>query len=254
MSTAPTPRVSAEMAYLLPMGVFLGLTFLGTYKGFYPASYALKTVIVAGLLWTFWRAYTRITWTHLGVGVLFGVLGVVQWIGTDKLLMSQMTVSVVKDDLGQDKRVVKDPLGFTRLMTDIRHEAFRPDEYFADSPVLLVLFLAVRLLGPTLVVPVMEELFWRDWLWRTIAAPNDFKLAKVGEYDAKAFWIIPLLFASVHVQWLTAVVWGLLIAWLLVRTKSLGACIIAHGTTNFLLGIYVLISWYGFGRNEWYFW
>jgi hypothetical protein len=34
----------------------------------------------------------------------------------------------------------------------------------------------------------------------------------------------------------------------LLKTRSLGPCIIAHGVTNFLLGAYVL--W----RHDWYFW
>jgi hypothetical protein len=59
---------------------------------------------------------------------------------------------------------------------------------------------------------------------------------------------VSLLFATVHVQWMTAIVWGLMIAALLVYTRSLGACIIAHGVTNFLLGGYVLFT------KNWYFW
>jgi hypothetical protein len=107
---------------------------------------------------------------------------------------------------------------------------------------------AIRLAGAVLVVPFMEELFWRDFLWRSILAPNDFKLARIGEWDWKAFLIVTLLFASVHIQWMTAIVWGVMIAMLLVRTRSLGACIIAHGVTNLLLGLYVLYT------GDWYFW
>jgi hypothetical protein len=39
-----------------------------------------------------------------------------------------------------------------------------------------------------------------------------------------------------------------LIGLLLIRTKSLGACIIAHAVSNFLLGAYVLYA------REWFFW
>lgn len=94
----------------------------------------------------------------------------------------------------------------------------------------------------------MEEYFWRDFLWRMVIAPNDFKLAKIGEWDWKAFAIVTLAFASVHIQWMTAIVWGAMIAALLVRTKSLGPCIIAHAVTNLLLGIYVLCT------HDWAFW
>jgi membrane protease YdiL (CAAX protease family) len=48
--------------------------------------------------------------------------------------------------------------------------------------------------------------------------------------------------------WLTSIVWALMIAALLVYTKSIGACIIAHGVTNLLLALYVLRT------RDWAFW
>lgn len=233
----PWDRVFYGWEYVLPMFTFLALTWAGgNWKGFFPASYVLKTIIVGAMLIWLWKRFTRVRWTHLPLGVLVGVIGVVQWVAMEKLFMSQ------------------DWLWWTRMIRDIRAETFRPYETFAESPALLWAFIAIRWIGPTLVVPFMEELFWRDFLWRNFAAPNDFRLAEVGEYDRSAFWVIPLLFAAVHVQWVTAIVWGLLIAWLLVKTRSLGACIVAHAVTNFLLGGYVLISHYAFGRDEWFFW
>ena len=109
-------------------------------------------------------------------------------------------------------------------------------------------FIILRWACAALVVPPMEELFWRDFLWREVQAPNDFKLASVGEWDWKALLIVSAAFSTVHIQWITAFVWGLMIGLLLVRTKSLGACILAHGVTNFLLGAYVLWT------HDWYFW
>ena len=230
-------RISIETAYWLPMGTFLVFTFIGaTWADWYATTYVVKTLAVAVLLAVLWRWYTRIRWTHLWLGAAVGVVGVVQWVGMEKLLMHFPG------------------LWWTRMIADVRPAAYRPDEHFAQHPWLLGLFFVVRWLGPTLVVPLMEERFWRDWLWRSFVAPNDFSLAEIGEYEPRAIYLLPLLFASVHVQWLTAIVWALLIAWLLLRTRSLGACIVAHGVTNFLLGAYVLASWYGFGRNEWFFW
>jgi CAAX prenyl protease-like protein len=86
----------------------------------------------------------------------------------------------------------------------------------------------------------MEELFWRDYLWRQILSPNDFKLAAVGTPNWTAILIVSAAFSFVHVQMLTAFVWGMMVASLLVYTRSLGACIIMHGVTNLLLGGYVL--------------
>jgi CAAX prenyl protease-like protein len=235
--TTQTPRrfsvlnfISDWWAYVIPMAAFMLFTWVGTLgKDWFPPSYVAKTLIVPVLLILFWHRYTQIRWNYWWLGIIVGVIGLVQWIGMEKILMSQSW------------------LFWTRLSSDIKNEAFDPTRYFS-SPARMWSFIAIRLAGATLVVPVMEELFWRDFLWRNIAAPNDFKLVQVGEYDSTAFWLTPILFASVHVQWLTAIVWGLLIAVLLVRTKSLGACIIAHAVTNFLLGLYVLHT------HEWFFW
>ena len=226
----------AEWAYVLPMGVFLGFTFLGgTWKDWYPSTYVAKTIVVALLLVLCWRYYTKVRWTHLGLGFVVGVIGLVQWVGMEKLFMSVPWLS------------------WTRMTNDIRAEAFRPYEHF-ESVATMWAFIAVLWAAVSLVVPVMEELFWRDFLWRTVASPNDYRLQRIGEYDKASFWGVPLAFAMVHPQWLTAIVWALLVGWLLWRTGSIGACIVAHATTNFLLGAYVLISWYGFGRDEWFFW
>lgn len=231
-SAAPLARaarrspVRDDIAYMLPMGAFLALTYVGsTWQSLFPASYALKTIVAAALLVICWPAYTRVRWTHWQLGVLVGVVGVVQWVGMEKALLALWP-------------------NYPRMGGG---EPFNPDMTFGDSW-LWWAFIAVRWAGPTLVVPVMEELFWRDFVWRSVSAPNDFKLADVGEKDWKAIAVVAGLFATVHVQWLTAIVWAMLIAWLLVKTRSLGACIIAHGVTNFLLGAWVL--W----QKDWYFW
>lgn len=222
--------VSDFWAYIIPMAIFMAFTVAGAkWKDFYPLSYVLKTVLVPVALFLLWPRYTTIRWNHWWLGIVVGVVGVVQWVGMEKLLMSQ------------------DWLWWTRMTRDVATEAFKPPEHFTTKWAMWS-FIAIRWAGATLVVPVMEELFWRDFLWRSLASPNNFKLVEVGEYDRSSFWLVPLFFAMVHVQWLTAIVWGLMIALLLVRTRSLGACIIAHGVTNFLLGLYVLYT------DEWFFW
>jgi CAAX prenyl protease-like protein len=218
-------RISDEIAYVLPMAAFLALTQVGVvWPATYPQTYVAKTVLAAALLIMLRRRYTPIRWNFAWAGVLVGIIGVVQWVGMEKVL-----------------------LHFFPHYPRPGSEVFNPMRQIAQ-PQLRYAFLAVRLAGAALVVPFMEELFWRDCLWRTIAAPNDFKLVEVGEWDGSAFIFVTLAFAAVHIQWMTAIVWGAMVAWLLVKTRSLGACIIAHGVTNLLLGVYVLYS------RDWYFW
>jgi uncharacterized protein len=228
----PRARSGDDLAYILPMFVFLAFTWLGTNDTFkrlvphaYPVSYAIKTLAVAILLAVFWRRYTPVRWNHWWLGVIVGVVGIFQWVGMQLLL--QKYIPFFR------------PSG----------EPFDPTAEFAGSPAMLYTFIAVRLVGAVLVVPVMEELFWRDFLWRQVLAPNDFKLAGVGEWGWAPFLVVSVAFAVVHGNWwLTSIVWALMIAGLLVYTKSLGACIVAHAVTNLLLGVYVLV------RRDWAFW
>jgi uncharacterized protein len=228
----PRARSGDDLAYVLPMLVFLVFIGLGANDTFkrlvphaYAVSYVVRTLAVAVLLAVFWRRYTPIRWNHWWLGVLVGVVGIFQWVGMQLLLQKYVP--------------------FFRPSGD----AFDPTAEFAGSPAMLYAFIAVRLIGAVLVVPVMEELFWRDFLWRQILAPNDFKLADVGEWGWAPFLGVSVAFAVVHGNWwLTSIVWALMIAGLLVYTKSLGACIIAHAVTNLLLGVYVL------RYRDWAFW
>jgi membrane protease YdiL (CAAX protease family) len=80
-------------------------------------------------------------------------------------------------------------------------------------------------------------------------SPVDFKLPKVGEFEWSALLVVSGAFALVHGNWwLTSIVWALMVGALLIYTKRLGACIVAHATTNLLLAAYVL------KYKEWAFW
>ena len=222
----PEPRSTRldDFAYALPMAAFLAFTWAGgRWESFFTLSYVLKTLAAGLLIVFFWKRYTRITWDYWWLGIIVGVLGIVQWVGMEKLVGPYYPHISPSTD------------GFNP------HTAF-------SSPAVMWAFILVRWAGAAIVVPFMEELFWRDWLWRTFIAPNDFKLAKVGEWDWKAVVGVALFFASVHPMWLTAIVWGLMIGGLLLWTRSLGACIIAHAVTNFLLGAYVQYT------QEWFWW
>jgi CAAX prenyl protease-like protein len=208
------------------MAVFLGFTWAGGHwPGFFVASYVLKTVLTALLLVLLWKHYTKIRWDFWWLGIILGIVGVFQWVGMEKALLHFWP-------------------NYPRLAGTV----FDPTVAFSSKTAMWS-FILVRWAGAALVVPVMEELFWRDYLWRSITAPADFKLAKIGQWDRGIpLLIVTLAFCSVHFEWMTAIVWGLMIGGLLVLTRSLGACIIMHAVTNFLLGAYVLLT------HDWKFW
>lgn len=108
--------------------------------------------------------------------------------------------------------------------------------------------LLFRTLRSMLVVPIVEELFWRGWMMRWIVNP-DFEKVPLGTYSASAFWITAVLFASEHgPYWEVGLIAGIAYNYWMIRTKSLADCILAHAVTNGLLSVYVIV--YG----QWQYW
>jgi CAAX prenyl protease-like protein len=98
------------------------------------------------------------------------------------------------------------------------------------------------------VIPVIEELFWRGWLMRWAMA-HDWQKVPLGAYRAGAFWLVALIFASEHgPYWEVGLAAGAIYGGWLVRTKSLGDCVLAHAVTNLALGIYVVAA------GQWQYW
>lgn len=109
------------------------------------------------------------------------------------------------------------------------------------------LLVAFRIAGAALVVPVMEELFWRSFLQRWVQQ-SDFLALDPARIGLKALLIASALFAVEHLQWLAGLVAGLAYGWLYIRTRNLWAPIVAHAVTNGLLGAYVVAT------GQWSFW
>jgi CAAX prenyl protease-like protein len=110
------------------------------------------------------------------------------------------------------------------------------------------LFLALRIAGSTLVVPIIEELFWRSWMMRWLI-DKDFLAVPASTYSAGAFWITAVLFASEHgAYWEVGLAAGIVYNWWFIRTRNLADCILAHCVTNGVLAIYVLAA------GQWQYW
>jgi CAAX prenyl protease-like protein len=106
---------------------------------------------------------------------------------------------------------------------------------------------AVRWIGAALVVPVMEELFWRSFLMRWIQHAR-FEGVDPRRIGLRAIVLSTFVFMLAHTMWLAAVIAGLAYAWLYVRTGTLWAPVIAHAVTNGALGAWVVAT------GRWQFW
>jgi uncharacterized protein len=109
-------------------------------------------------------------------------------------------------------------------------------------------FMLLRSVSSAILIPILEELFWRGWMMRWLIE-KDFLSVPLGKYVPSAFWIVALLFASEHgPYWEVGLAAGIVYNWWIVRTRNLADCILAHGITNAVLCVYVLAT------GQWQYW
>jgi hypothetical protein len=125
---------------------------------------------------------------------------------------------------------------------------FNPDT-FAAKPALYWLTLIVRFLRLVIVVPLVEEIFWRGFFLRFLIAEK-FETVSFGAFSWVSFAVVTLAFGFSHsmADWPAALVTGALYNLVAYRTKSLSSCVLAHGLTNLALGLWIV------GTKQWGFW
>jgi hypothetical protein len=129
-----------------------------------------------------------------------------------------------------------------------RAEGFDPS-VFGDSPWLYAGSLGFRFLRLVVVVPLLEELFWRGFLMRYLIN-HDFEKVPIGKFEPKAFALTAIFFALAHSgpDFPAALLTGVLYNWIACKTKNLSDCVLAHAVTNLLLGISIVAT------RQWGFW
>ena len=216
---AATPMLSrAAWARIVPFATYLAfivvadvLERLGVSAASLRWLYALKVGAVLVTLIMYWRDYTelqrwRVSPIQAGTAVAAGLLVLVLWVS---LTASWMVIGT--------------PGGF--------------DPRTAGQ--IDWLMVCVRIAGAALVVPVMEELFWRSFLMRWL---DDVNFERVDPRGVKpvSVLITVLLFAFEHNQWLAGIVAGLAYSLLYLRDRQLWSAIVAHAVTNLVLGLWIV--------------
>lgn len=107
--------------------------------------------------------------------------------------------------------------------------------------------IGLRMAGAVLVVPVMEELFWRSFVMRWIDR-RDFLALAPQNSSFRALALSSAVFALAHPLWFAGLIAGLTYGWLYRTTGSLWFPIGAHALTNLLLGAWVI------DQKAWGFW
>ena len=203
--------------YILPFALFAVCTYIGPLFSVSQAlMYPVKTIVVAFALILFWNAYKgEIKFTFSWLAVLSGVVVFVVWV-----LMEG-------------------------LYPQIGYSEFNPFNQASNSG--LYVLIAFRMAGASLVVPVMEELFWRSFALRFVMK-SDFKSIPLGEFAWFSFIFVSVLFGFEHHRWLAGILAGLVYAGVLYKSRNLFVPILSHAITNLLLGAYVLAT------HQWSFW
>ena len=129
-----------------------------------------------------------------------------------------------------------------------RTSGFDPT-YFATSGAAFAVTVALRFLRLVVVVPIVEEIFWRGYLLRVLI-DEPFIKVPVGAFSWLSFAIVTAGFCLKHqaADWPAAILAGALYNLVAYRTRSLSSCILAHAITNLLLGLYVMRT------GQWGFW
>ncbi len=207
------------LPYVLPFMVYACLTYAGPLMGLAAGpAYILKTLAVFISLCVFWPKFRHEIRPFLDLNaVLAGITAFILWVGLEGAYPL----------IGQTK-------------------GFNP--WQAGSANGWALGIAgARLTGAALVVPVMEELFWRSFALRFLME-KDFSRVPLGAFSWFSFIGVSIAFGMEHHRWLPGILTGMLYAILLYQKKNLFSPILAHGVTNLLLGIYVLVN------GAWQFW
>jgi CAAX prenyl protease-like protein len=188
--------------------------------------YPVRVGVLCAVLWIFSRDVIDLRVKRWLATIALGIAVFAVWVAPDLLIPGYRHHWLFENALTGSLR--------SSLPTDLRDNLF---------------VLVFRTIRACIIVPIVEELFWRAWLMRWLISPK-FEEVPLGTYTASSMWISALLFASEHgPYWEVGLAAGLMYNFWMVRTKSLGDCILAHSVTNLVLSIFVIAT----GRWEYWF-
>jgi CAAX prenyl protease-like protein len=220
-----TPLGAGTLAWVGPFVVFMAWLAVDKLLPLTnPAKELLRDAVLVAAIVGFSRRVLPRRAPHWLASVALGVLVCALWIAPDNLFPGWR--------------------GFWLFQNSITGHVATSIPPSSLTPLMLVL----RTTRAALVVPILEELFWRGWLPRWIQSSR-FERVPLGQYTPLAFWATALLFAAEHGPfWEVGLLTGIIYNWWMRRTRSLGDLILAHAVTNLMLSLFVIET------GQWAFW
>ena len=198
-------------AYLGPFVAMLAAAMVtGAVSAGFDWLYALRIVAIAAVMWSCRKTYARLNWTCSWGALAIGVGTFAVWIAMF-------------------------PDGLTS-------NAAWPVALQSVHPSWAAAWLALRLVGYVIAVPVAEELAFRVYAMRRVT-DSDIDSVPVGAFSWPSFVISSALFGVFHgALWPQGVIAGMAFACALYRRRAVGDAVLAHATTNALIAMYVFTS------------
>jgi CAAX prenyl protease-like protein len=214
-------RASPIYARVIPYALVAALAFAGG-KASGWERYWIYVVEMAVGLWCILvtrSVVLEMRWTFSWEAVAVGIFVFVFWVGLDPYY----------PQASKDK------------------PTWNPFQELGANSVMAWFFVGVHTVGSAVVVPPIEEVFYRSFLYRYFVC-LDFLDMPFSRLHWLSLIVTSLIFGFSHYQWLAGVLCGLSFQWLVLRKNRLGDAMTAHAITNFLLGIWVV--W----KDAWQFW
>ena len=215
-ATHATIVVDAGSALAIPFLVMLAATLLtSAVSSDFQWLYPVRAAATAGALLLLWKHFRlRITAPRLAP-VLAGALVFVLWI------------ALVPPDTDADR-------AFSASL-------------FSVPAAWSTAWLALRMAGSAVVIPIAEELAFRAYVPRFFSGGDAIGPAG-GPLRWAPFLVSSVLFGALHSFWLAGIIAGAVYYLVQQRSGRLWDSIVAHMTTNLLLSLYVLAS------GHWSYW
>jgi exosortase E/protease (VPEID-CTERM system) len=197
------PHAARILPFVALMSSGMVVATFATLPGFW---YPLRAMTIGATLLAFLPAYRGIDWRPDALSLVSGAVIGALWLAT--------RAPASAGDLALAARLAE------------------------VSPENLLLWVVFRVLGTALLVPIAEELFFRDYLLRQ-------GWSRGWPIRALALILSAAFFALLHDRWLAAFLSGTVFGLLVWRAKRLGPAVAAHVTANAVIAAWAL------GTGDW---
>lgn len=198
--------------YLLPFLAILASSLVAgaaSSQGF-EWLYPLRVIAAGGALWYFRNRYRSLDWRVSWPAVALGAIVFCIWLALEPL-------------------------------AGPAHSS-EPWQLAHASPLSRLAWLAFRIFGAVITVPVAEELAFRGFLFRRLVSA-DFESVAWRAFAWMPFLISSVGFGLLHGdRWLAGTLAGMIYALAMLRRGRIGEAVAAHAVTNALLAGYVLAT------------